>query len=486
MSADDASKSPPTSSGAPKTQIPPQESPTQEGLAAKAGIPADNGMPKGRGNTAPSTSGTNGPQGPPQIIANGRKKVYKIRGGSFETDARFEVIKAIGLGAYGLVCSAYDADGKRHVAIKKIPKLFDDLIDGKRVLREIKVMKLLRTHPNITELYHVMPPREETPAELAAFKDVYVVSELMDTDLHLILKTKQKLSFEHHAYFMYQLVKGTQYVHSAGVIHRDLKPGNLLLNSNCDVKLCDFGLARAGVPLAKRETVRPDYQDEDKPLPQLELTDYVITRWYRPPELLLLSPYNHAVDMWSIGCIMAEVLQRKALFQGRDYLHQLTLISEVVDVPKTGDELRAMLPNSGNEAVKFVMQLSQRVLTAEQGSNGGVAMDTKTRLARKFSTPGAKQPSAMTKAVDLIAKLLVFSPHKRFSALDAMRHPYFAHVYDKKDEMDHEALYGAPQPLAWEFDHRELGERDLRELFWKEMIAGVKMVPLEEPKESKK
>lgn len=112
-------------------------------------------------------------------------------------------------------------------------------------------------------------------------------------------------------YFMYQLLRGLRYVHSANVLHRDLKPSNLFLNANCDLKLGDFGLART--------TSETDF-----------MTEYVVTRWYRAPELLLnCSEYTTAIDVWSVGCILAEILTREPLFPGKDYVHQLRLITEV-------------------------------------------------------------------------------------------------------------------------------------------------------------
>lgn len=100
-------------------------------------------------------------------------------------------------------------------------------------------------------------------------------------------------------------------MHSAGVLHRDLKPSNLLLNSNCDLKICDFGLART--------STETDF-----------MTEYVVTRWYRAPELLLnCSEYTAAIDMWSVGCILMEILKREPLFPGKDYIQQLGLITEV-------------------------------------------------------------------------------------------------------------------------------------------------------------
>lgn len=112
-------------------------------------------------------------------------------------------------------------------------------------------------------------------------------------------------------YFLYQLLRGLKYIHSANIIHRDLKPSNLLLNANCDLKICDFGLAR------------PNTDDEF-------MTEYVVTRWYRAPELLLnSSDYTAAIDVWSVGCIYMELMNRTPLFAGRDHVHQMRLLTEV-------------------------------------------------------------------------------------------------------------------------------------------------------------
>lgn len=120
-------------------------------------------------------------------------------------------------------------------------------------------------------------------------------------------------------YFLYQLLRGLKYVHSANVLHRDLKPSNLLLNANCDLKIGDFGLART--------TSETDF-----------MTEYVVTRWYRAPELLLnCSEYTAAIDIWSVGCILGEIMTRQPLFPGKDYVHQLRLITEVCSLNLLAD-----------------------------------------------------------------------------------------------------------------------------------------------------
>jgi serine/threonine protein kinase len=139
-----------------------------------------------------------------------------------------------------VVCSASDAVSGERVAIKKIGNAFENATDARRTLREIQLLRHLR-HDNVVALHDVL-----RPPSLAEFNDVYLVYELMDTDLHQIIRSPQPLTDEHCQYFVYQVLRGLKYIHSANVLHRDLKPSNLLLNANCDLKICDFGLARTG------------------------------------------------------------------------------------------------------------------------------------------------------------------------------------------------------------------------------------------------
>jgi serine/threonine protein kinase len=230
---------------------------------------------------------------------------------TFTVDERYTLIRSVGSGAYGVVVSARDSKTEQNVAIKMVPKAFSDEIDAKRILREIKLLKHFR-HDNIIQLVDMMPPAVEY---LEDFKDVYLVAELMETDLHRIIYSKQKLSIDHVQYFIYQVLRGLKYIHSCRVLHRDLKPSNLLVNANCDLKICDFGLAR-GMHDQKSE-------DEDRSSTML-LTEYVVTRWYRAPEIMLAChEYSYPIDVWSVGCIFAELILRKPYFPGDDYIDQV-------------------------------------------------------------------------------------------------------------------------------------------------------------------
>lgn len=149
----------------------------------------------------------------------------------------------------------------------------------------------------------------------------YVITELLQSDLHKIIVSPQHLSADHIKVFLYQILRGLKYLHSARILHRDIKPGNLLVNSNCVLKICDFGLARVEEP------------DQAK-----HMTQEVVTQYYRAPEILMgARHYSSAVDVWSVGCIFGELLGRRILFQAQNPVQQLELITELLGTPTMED-----------------------------------------------------------------------------------------------------------------------------------------------------
>ena len=311
---------------------------------------------------------------------------FEISCNNFDVDVRYSNLEPIGSGSYGLVCAADDSVTNRRVAIKKVTSAFSDLTDAKRIMREIKLLGQLGGHENIVGLVDVMtmPPLTKN------FKDIYIVCELMECDLDRIISSSQSLTDQHAQYFSYQILRGLKYIHSANVLHRDLKPSNLLVNSNCDLVICDFGLARG---VSADET----------------LTEYVVTRWYRAPELLTESQYyGPPVDVWSVGCILAEILLRRPLFQGTDYMHQLREIISVLGTPS--DESLAFITN--NMAKQAIQQLPKC-------------------HRRPFSEvfQGCNQ-----EAVAVLERMLVFDPRDRCTVDEALAHPYFRALHDANDE----------------------------------------------------
>ena len=322
------------------------------------------------------------------------KRTYTIKDKAFdvkfEVDVRYEPQEGIGCGSFGVVCSALDSKTGEKVAIKKIPKVFDILTMAKRTYREIKILKHFK-HDNIISIRDIMRP-PEPPDTL---QDVYVVLDLMESDLHHVIHSDQPLTDEHLRYFLYQILRGVKYMHSAKVLHRDLKPSNLLINANCELKIGDFGMARglASTP------------DEHK----MFMTEYVATRWYRAPELMLsLSHYTTAIDIWSVGCIFGEMIARKQLFPGTNYLHQLQLILSVLGTP-TAEFVE------GIKAERVKSYLKQ--------------------LPHKDPVPfGTVLPSASVDALHLLSRLLRFNPNERCSAEETLAHHYLAKYHDLDDE----------------------------------------------------
>ncbi|KAK4785833.1 hypothetical protein SAY86_002522 [Trapa natans] len=340
---------------------------------------------------------------------------YNVLGNAFEVSAKYvPPIQPVGRGAYGIVCCARNSETKEAVAIKKIGNAFDNRIDAKRTLREIKLLCHME-HENIIKIKDIIRPPSKKQ-----FNDVYIVYELMDTDLHQIIRSGQALNDDHCQYFLYQLLRGLKYVHSANVLHRDLKPSNLLLNANCDLKICDFGLART--------TSETDL-----------MTEYVVTRWYRAPELLLnCSEYTAAIDIWSVGCILMEIITREPLFPGKDYAQQLGLIIELLGSPDDSDLgfLRS------ENARKYVNQLPQL---------------PKQSFAEKF-------PEASPLAIDLAERMLVFDPSKRITVDEALSHPYMLSLHEINEEPT------CPSPFIFDFEQVSLDEGDIKELVWLESL----------------
>ena len=326
------------------------------------------------------------------------KITFEAAGSTFTVDDNYQYIKHIGHGAYGVVVSALDRKTNMKVAIKKVAKAFEDLIDAKRILREIKLLSFF-DHENIISLLDVQRPQART-----GYEDIYIVSDLMETDLHRVVYSRQELTDEHIQYFVYQILRGMLYLHSADVIHRDLKPSNLLLNKNCDLKICDFGLAR-GFDQAKDEN----------------LTEYVVTRWYRAPEVILnASHYTKAIDVWSIGCIFAELLGRSPLFPGEDYLDQVQRVIAVLGMPSQED-----MSFIGNDSARRYIR----------------------SLPKRQRVPWSSlYPKANPVALDLLNKMLIFNPEKRYTVEQCLAHPYFDGLHNPEDEPV------APEPFDWSFD----------------------------------
>ncbi|KAJ8556090.1 hypothetical protein K7X08_022848 [Anisodus acutangulus] len=334
---------------------------------------------------------------------------------------RYKILEVIGKGSYGVVCAAIDTHTGEKVAIKKITDIFEHTSDAIRILREIKLLRLLR-HPDIVDIKRIMLPPSKRD-----FKDIYVVFELMESDLHHVIKANDDLSHEHHRFFLYQMLRALKYMHTANVYHRDLKPKNILANANCKLKICDLGLARVAF--------------NDTPSTVL-WTDYVATRWYRAPELCgsFFSKYTPAIDIWSIGCIFAEVLTGKPLFPGKSVVHQLDLMTDLLGTP-SADTISGV---RNEKARKYL-----------------------TSMRKKNPVPFTEKfPNADPLVLRLLQRLLAFDPKDRPTAEEALSDPYFKGLA----KIEREPSCRPISNLEFEFERRRVIKEDIKELIFREIL----------------
>jgi mitogen-activated protein kinase 1/3 len=343
-----------------------------------------------------------------------RNGIEEVHGQLFDVAPRYVGLTYIGEGAYGMVVSAMDTIKRERVAIKKISP-FEHQTFCQRTLREIKILTRFK-HENIINIQEII----RAPS-VDQMKDIYIVQCMMETDLYKLLKT-QKLSNDHACYFLYQILRGLKYIHSANVLHRDLKPSNLLLNTTCDLKICHFGLARVSDP-------EHDHTGF--------LTEYVATRWYRAPEIMLNSKgYTKSIDVWSVGCIFAEMLNNKPLFPGKHYLDQLNLILAVIGSPSQQD-MQCIL---NEKARSYLLSLPPQ---------------QKQQWTRLY-------PGADPRALDLLERMLTFNPNSRITIEEALSHPYLEQYYDPLDEPICE------EPFTYEMELDDLPKEKLKELIFEE------------------
>ena len=354
--------------------------------------------------------------------ANPDKTVFNLAGTTFIIDKKYSVVKKIGQGAYGVVCSCKDNEKNVLVAMKKITNAFEDLIDARRIVREIRLLHFLN-HPCIIKLVDI-----EKPKDLASFNDIYFATEYMDTDLHRVIYSKQPLSDSHFQYFIYQLIAGVYYLHSANVIHRDLKPSNILVNKDCQIKICDFGLGR-GLP----------EEGEEGGDDSGNLTEYVTTRWYRAPEVILCpSQYSKAMDIWSIGCILGELMARCPLFRGENYLDQIKKINDILGSPTEEDMSFILDP----QARKFITDLPKT---------------KKIEFNQIY-------PNSNPLAIDLLEKMLCFNPRNRINIEQCLNHDYFKEIRDKN--LESTALHS----FDWSFDKIQINKPNLQKLIYEQSL----------------
>ena len=299
---------------------------------------------------------------------------------------RFELSHRMGKGAYGIVWKGKDKRTRKVIALKKCFDAFRNATDAQRTFREVMYLKALSGHNHIIQLRHVI--KAETD------RDIYLTFDFMETDLHAVIRANI-LADIHKKYIIYQVFNALKYIHSADLIHRDIKPSNLLLNSDCHLKICDFGLCRS---VAESDG------------PKQVLTDYVATRWYRSPEVLMGSTkYMKAVDIWSVGCILGEMSSHRPIFPGNSTMNQIERILETTGKP-CEEDISSMKSPFAITMIEGISQILDHVPIS------------------------SLCPNACAESIDLIQLCLKFNPKKRCSSETALQHPYIADFQNTQDE----------------------------------------------------
>lgn len=328
----------------------------------------------------------------------------------------YEQLESIGKGSYGQVCKAVVKSNNMSVAIKKLGNVFDSEFDAKTTYRELRLLKHIN-HNNVINLLDVFSPQLQDDTSLEDFEQIYLVTPLVAGDLENIMSTED-LTEARIQYFVYQMLLGLKYLHSVGIIHRDIKPANIGVNEDCSIRILDFGYAR------------PTNDN---------LTGKLVSLWYGAPECALnWMDYSEKVDIWSIGCIMAELLTGEPLFPGDDDMQQLHLMIDILGKPRD-DFMQKISEESGREYIESLPPVENPTL----------------RDILENIDP---------LAIDLLEKMLEWDPEKRISAEEALEHPYLQDYYEPSEEQEE------PQMFEQKYEDQDFPVEQWKELIYDEVI----------------
>ena len=391
----------------------------------------------------------------------------------WEIGPRYQLVRKIGKGTYGSVFEAQDLQTNEKVAIKNVKSLFEYNIEAKHMLREICIMRTLN-HPNIVKIKDVVIPKSSED-----YNNVYIVMEYADADLKKLTKSPTYLDHSQVRFLMYQAICGCRYMHSAYVMHRDIKPANILINSDCSLKICDFGLSRSYRRLNQNfeegaSNLGRDIREDDDGIRGSTkvsriLTGHVVTRWYRAPEVILMEKeYGKEMDIWSLGCVFAEMLgmkrenvsqhiERAPLFPGKSCFP----LSPDLNTSNT----KAGYPVSDNDQLSMIFQI-----VGTNQSYDFITDPKALKYVQAYPPINPKNlreiyPGISPNELDLLTRMLSFSPRQRITLEQAINHPYFFPVRDPTFEF----LAEAHADFIFDSD-ADIPLPALREIFRREII----------------
>lgn len=343
--------------------------------------------------------------------------------------ARYTNLQHIGSGRFGAVVRAIDSKTGNRVAIKKIFSAFIDTHSTRRVLRELRLLRYLN-HPHIVRLVDV-----DYPSNYRTWDSVYLLTSLLNCDLRTALLGGRLNDPNLQRRVLAQLCLALEHMHSHGVMHRDVKSSNVLLDDTLNVQICDLGSARYSSKTSEKVACENDLDIHD----EAELTLGARTPLQSAPELFLNESYDSKVDMWGIGCIAAEFLHRTHghIFHDLEIRNPLKEVVQVLGYPTESQMAHLTRPSS-----KWYMR---RLKTNQPGS-----------LRERVSSDDES-------AVDFVSKLLRFAPHERMSATEALRHPFIAQVAMKERKRINAHMKTSSEPV------QKMSRSALKDLVWKEV-----------------
>lgn len=425
----------------------------------------------------------------------------------------------LGQGAFGEVREAWDREARRQVAIKRIFNPFEDTSKARHVYRELVVLLYLAQRhssppaagsassdvsggaAHLVPLLDVFVPPRGGPGHITS---LYLVFELMDTDMHRLLRSPQFLNDDHILVFLYQSLRGLQVLHRHGIMHRDIKPANLLLNEDCMLKIADFGLARPlpsrlrgsaprlslppAQPLPRHRPPSGAGKAQHQPLPatgpsrppvfrrwhsdplptsslpppsaappaaqlpstlprlRRQLTRHVVTRWYRAPEVILQESYDERVDVWSLGCVLAELLGMQAPYDVKLRSPLLPGASCLGMSPPTAPP--SFSDRNERDQMAMILRLLGSPSDADLSTLGARQQHYLRTCFAQHQPPYPLEhiyPNANPMFLSLLRRMLVFNPQRRITVDEALADPCFKDLVEEDQRKAQADQAQAPQ-----------------------------------------